>query len=75
MRPNVVFFGFKNDWLVRADASIDYFNMIHDSLHLKYGIGILRLQTGLDFSDFFGPGMRNLLIQKSFSIVLSNRFT
>ncbi|CAF0857854.1 unnamed protein product [Rotaria sp. Silwood1] len=57
MRPNVVVFGFKNDWLIKADATIDYFNIIHDALHLKYGIGILRLQTGLDFSDFFGPDL------------------
>jgi hypothetical protein len=57
MRPNVIVLGFKNDWLIKADATIDYFNIIHDALHLKYGIGILRLQTGLDFSDFFEPCM------------------
>ncbi|CAF4445442.1 unnamed protein product, partial [Rotaria sp. Silwood2] len=57
MRPNVVVFGFKSDWLIKADAAIDYFNIIHDALHLKYGIGILRLQSGLDFSDFFGPDL------------------
>ncbi|CAF4171490.1 unnamed protein product [Rotaria sp. Silwood2] len=34
-------------------ATIDYFNIIHDTLHLKYGIGILRLKTGHDFSHFF----------------------
>jgi hypothetical protein len=59
MRPNVVFLGFKNDWLTTAQATIDYFNIIHDALDLKYGVGILRLQTGLDFSDFFGPGRTN----------------
>ncbi|CAF4213341.1 unnamed protein product [Rotaria socialis] len=57
IRPNVVVFGFKNDWLIKADVAIDYFNIIHDALHLKYGIGILRLQSGLDFSDFFGPDL------------------
>ncbi len=56
MRPNVVFLGFKNDWLTAPEATVDYFNIIHDALDLKYGVGILRLQTGLDFSDFFGPG-------------------
>jgi len=59
MRPNVVVLGFKNDWLIKADATIDYFNIIHDALHLKYGVGIFRLQTELDFSDFFEPGMTN----------------
>ena len=56
MRPNVAVLGFKNDWTANAIATIDYFNIIHDALHLKYGIGILRLQTGLDESDFFQPG-------------------
>lgn len=56
MRPNVVFLGFKNDWLTKPQAAIDYFNIIHDALDLKYGVGILRLQSGLDFSDFFGSG-------------------
>lgn len=56
MRPNVVFLGFKNDWLTKPEATNDYFNIIHDALDLKYGVGILRLQSGLDFSDFFGPG-------------------
>ncbi|CAF1464752.1 unnamed protein product [Rotaria sordida] len=51
LRPNVVVLGFKNDWLIKAEAAIDYFNIIHDALHLKYGIGILRLKTGLDFNS------------------------
>ena len=59
MRPNVVVLGFKNDWLMKADATIEYFNIVHDALFLEYGIGILRLKTGLDFSDFFGPGIIN----------------
>ena len=57
MRPNVVFLGFKNDWLITPEATIDYFNIIHDALDLKYGVGILRVQTGLDFSDFFGADL------------------
>ena len=61
MRPNVLVLGFKNDWLIKADPTIDYFNIIHDALDLKYGIGILRLQAGLDFSDFFESGITNYL--------------
>jgi hypothetical protein len=45
MRPNVVVLGSKNDWLIKADATIDYFNIIHDALHLKYDVGIVRLQS------------------------------
>jgi hypothetical protein len=56
MRPNVVFLGFKNNWLTQPQATFDYFNIIHDALDLKYGVAILRLHSGLDFSDFFGPG-------------------
>ncbi|CAF2861873.1 unnamed protein product [Rotaria sp. Silwood2] len=57
MRPNVVFLGFKNDWLTKPQVTVDYFNIIHDALDLHYGVGILRLQAGLDFSDFFGPDL------------------
>ncbi|CAF4749353.1 unnamed protein product [Rotaria sp. Silwood1] len=57
MRPNVVFLGFKNDWLTKPQVTVDYFNILHDALDLNYGVGILRLQTGLDFSDFFGPDL------------------
>jgi hypothetical protein len=64
MRPNVVVLGFKNDWMMNASATIDYFNIIHDALHLKYGIGILRLQTGLNASDFFQPGMLAFVLCK-----------
>jgi hypothetical protein len=73
MRPNVVVLGFKNDWLIKTDETIDYFNIIHDALHLKYGVGIFRLQTGLDFSDFFEPGMINYFFENNFFLL--NRFT
>ena len=65
MRPNVVFFGFKNDWNTQIHSTLDYFNIIHDALDLKYGIGILRLQSGLDFSDFFAPGRVSLHLMDS----------
>ncbi|CAF4528635.1 unnamed protein product, partial [Rotaria magnacalcarata] len=57
MRPNVVFLGFKNDWLTKPQSTVDYFNMLHDALDLNYGVGILRLQSGLDFTDFFGQDL------------------
>lgn len=56
MRPNVVFLGFKNDWLAKPQLTVDYFNIIHDAFDLNYGVGILRCRTGLDFTDFFGAG-------------------
>ena len=64
MRPNVVFLGFKNDWLSKPQATIDYFNILHDALDLKYGVGILRLQSGLDFSDFFGSGRETTCVRR-----------
>ncbi|CAF3190851.1 unnamed protein product [Rotaria socialis] len=57
MRPNVVFLGFKNDWLTKPQSTVDYFNILHDALDLNYGVGILRLQSGLDFTDFFGQDL------------------
>ena len=61
MRPNVVFLGFKNDWLTKPEAAIEYLDIIHDALDLKYGIGILRLKNGLDFSDFFESGKNQII--------------
>jgi hypothetical protein len=77
MRPNVVILGFKNDWLTTAEATVDYFNIIHDALDLKYGVGILRLQSGLDFSDFFGPGKTKICFFVFFlkNNSFRNRFT
>ena len=56
MRPNVVFLGFKNDWMNTPNAAVDYFNILHDALDLRYGVGILRLQKGLDFSALYSSG-------------------
>lgn len=74
MRPNVVFLGFKNDWLTKPEATIDYFNIIHDALDLKYAVGILRLQSGLDFSDFFGAGIIKEKKNRSFLLYYINYF-
>ena len=71
MRPNVVFLGFKNDWSIKAESTNDYFNILHDALDLKYGVGILRVRTGLDFSDFFGAGKTSF---SDFSLIQSISF-
>jgi hypothetical protein len=68
MRPNVVILGFKNDWLIKSNSTIDYFNIIHDALHLQYGIGIVRLQSGLDFFELGTDEFKEIFIYEFFHI-------
>lgn len=56
LKPNTLLLGFKSDWH-RAPASevAEYFGVINDAFDLRYGVGILRLRTGLDLSHL-SPG-------------------
>ncbi|GIY74663.1 solute carrier family 12 member 2 [Caerostris extrusa] len=53
LRPNVVFMGYKSNW---QESSIDdiqeYFNVIHEAFDKHMSLGILRLQEGLDYSEY-----------------------
>ncbi|CAF0929755.1 unnamed protein product [Brachionus calyciflorus] len=52
LRPNTLIIGFKNDWQVdKPENVIEYFELINDAFILQYGICILRLDGGLDYSD------------------------
>ncbi|RNA00110.1 solute carrier family 12 member 2 [Brachionus plicatilis] len=52
LRPNTLMIGFKNDWQVdKIESVIDYYELINDAFLLKFGICILRLDGGLDYSD------------------------
>ncbi|ESN92099.1 hypothetical protein HELRODRAFT_116093 [Helobdella robusta] len=52
LRPNVMLLGFKSNWNDCSPEEVqDYFNIINDAFDLHYGVGILRLQSGLDFSN------------------------
>jgi len=58
LKPNTLLIGFKSDWH-RAPASevAEYFGMINDAFDLRYGVGILRLRTGLDLSHLSPSGI------------------
>ncbi|XP_017777968.1 PREDICTED: solute carrier family 12 member 2 [Nicrophorus vespilloides] len=52
LRPNILLVGHKSDWQkCSRDDLNSYFEVLHNALDLHMGVGILRLQTGLDFSQ------------------------
>ncbi|XP_076356125.1 solute carrier family 12 member 2-like isoform X2 [Tachypleus tridentatus] len=67
LRPNMIFMGYKNDWQ-ECDKKyvLEYFNIIHDAFDMHMSLGILRLQTGFDYSEYDIPeenGLSNDLLQ------------
>ena len=55
LKPNTLILGFKNSWYTDAPESVlEYYELINDAFQLQYGIGILRVDGGLDHSDLLG---------------------
>ena len=55
LKPNTLMIGFKNNWYTEKPESVlEYYEIINDAFQLQYGIGILRLEGGLDHSDLLG---------------------
>ncbi|XP_065316812.1 solute carrier family 12 member 1-like isoform X2 [Gordionus sp. m RMFG-2023] len=53
LRPNVLMMGYKNNWESDdMEALNQYFNIIHDTFDMRFGLGILRLKNGLDYSFY-----------------------
>ncbi|XP_023217503.1 solute carrier family 12 member 2-like [Centruroides sculpturatus] len=53
LRPNVVFMGYKSNWQeCDPEETLEYFNTIHESFDMHMSLGILRLQEGLDYSQY-----------------------
>lgn len=53
MRTNTVLMGFKSDWQeVSGQELIDYTNIIHHAFNMNYGVCILRMNEGLDVSQY-----------------------
>lgn len=53
MKPNVVFMGYKSNWQESTIEEIqEYFNVIHEAFDKHMALGILRLQEGLDYSEY-----------------------
>ena len=54
LRPNTLMMGFKNDWQTSSVESVlEYYEIINDAFDMKFGICILKLEGGLDYSDLF----------------------
>lgn len=52
LRPNILLMGFKSDWQTcPVDEMYQYFDVLHKAFDLHLGVGILRLQRGLDVSQ------------------------
>ncbi|CAB4068337.1 SLC12A2 [Lepeophtheirus salmonis] len=54
MRPNMVLFGYKGDWLEDPKGLDEYISVLHHAFDLHLGVGILRLESGCDFSKVIG---------------------
>lgn len=49
LRPNILLMGHKNDWRTcDREKLLEYFDVLHNAFDLHLGVGILRLQQGLD---------------------------
>ena len=60
LRPNTLMIGFKNDWQIdRIENVLDYYELINDAFLLQFGICILRLDGGLDYSDLLDDVMND----------------
>ncbi|QQP39998.1 Uncharacterized protein FKW44_013884 [Caligus rogercresseyi] len=54
MRPNMVLFGYKSNWLSDVSGLDEYISVLHHAFDLHLGVGILRLESGTDFSRVIG---------------------
>merc|ERR1719431_1191585 len=53
LSPNMLLMGFKSDWAGHLLDSQQYFAVIQGAFDLNLAVGILRVRSGLDFSDHF----------------------
>ncbi|XP_030752173.1 bumetanide-sensitive sodium-(potassium)-chloride cotransporter [Sitophilus oryzae] len=54
LRPNILLMGYKGDWQTcPTDELLNYFEILHNAFDLHLGVGILRLQPGLDVNESF----------------------
>ncbi|XP_046634296.1 bumetanide-sensitive sodium-(potassium)-chloride cotransporter-like [Daphnia pulicaria] len=54
MKPNILLLGYKNDWQVCENHSLDhYFAAIHTGFDLQVAVAILRTPEGLDCTSLF----------------------
>ncbi|CAG7838639.1 unnamed protein product [Allacma fusca] len=52
LKPNLTLMGYKHNWTSSSCQDIkEYVNVIHESLNMHLGVGILRIPGGLDYSQ------------------------
>ncbi|ROT83241.1 Na+/K+/2Cl- cotransporter isoform 1 [Penaeus vannamei] len=52
LRPNIVLLGYKSNWAKCDRLELrSYFNTLHEALDMYYGVAILRVPQGLDYSQ------------------------
>ncbi|XP_042861758.1 bumetanide-sensitive sodium-(potassium)-chloride cotransporter-like isoform X2 [Penaeus japonicus] len=52
LRPNIVLLGYKSNWAKCDRLELRaYFNTLHEALDMYYGVAILRVPQGLDYSQ------------------------
>ncbi|XP_076332083.1 solute carrier family 12 member 2-like [Tachypleus tridentatus] len=58
LRPNIVLMGYKKHWRTCDSNELQqYFNVINQVFDMHLALGILRLQDGLDYAQFFETEM------------------
>lgn len=53
LSPNMLLLGFKSDWTADLLATEQYFAVLQGAFDLSLSVGILRVRSGLDFSDHY----------------------
>jgi len=53
LSPNMVLLGFKSDWSQNLLVTDQYFGVIKGAFDLSLSVGILRVRSGLDFSEHY----------------------
>ena len=51
LSPNLLLMGFKSNWKDDLKSSLQYFNILEAAFDQAFSVAILRVQSGLDFSD------------------------
>jgi len=51
LAPNMLLMGFKGDWADDLEVAREYFSVLQDAFDLAFSVGILRVRSGLDFSE------------------------
>lgn len=51
LAPNMLLMGYKGDWADDLEVAREYFSVLQDAFDLAFSVGILRVRSGLDFSE------------------------